>query len=132
MKIKEIEKKLYPTHMCGIASESAKGLAEYCECSLDELCVLRGENWYSLLAIKEDCIEIADLAALPGNEFKASRAIMLELLKHKGKVVFIDARESTSYPMVKRAELKGKVGILKDELYDWEGVTMHEMEFVIL
>lgn len=132
MRIKDIEKRLYPEHMLGITSESAKGLAEYCECSLDELCVLRGENWYSLLAIKEDYVEIADLAALPGNEFAASRAIMLELLKHKGKVVFIDARESTSYPMVKRAEEKGRIEILKDELYYWEGVPMHEMEFVIL
>ena len=132
MRIAEIEASVYPAHMCmlqgSVTSEEGDQLADYCECSIDELVILRSEYWYALIADHHDGdVEVCDLAALPGHEFGALKALLLAGAKWQGRTVTLDARGTTSYPIIQRLARVGRITILRDEEYYWGREEMHEL-----
>ena len=129
--VRWVEQQAYPPHMQSLGDASSwQDVAEYCECSLKDLIVLGGTNWYALIARSGRTAEFVDIA-------KANREVQvpwddvldcLRTLRASGvrKVTF-DARESTSYKLL--SKLVSLVGgrIVKDTAWEWDGETMHEV-----
>ena len=127
MSVRDIERAVYPAHMCSLQGDSLECLAEYCECSIQQLFVLQGDGWYLLAAEHHRSVEICDLAALPGHEHAAMRGLLTAGQRWTGKCITLDARETTSYPIIRRLARMGRITILKDEEYEWGLEVMHDM-----
>jgi hypothetical protein len=73
--------------------------------------------------------EIIDLASV---DTISSIKLILQLKKKlSGRVVSLDAREGTSYPIIKKMAGMGKLVIHHDELWWWGGELMHSLSIYI-
>lgn len=133
-KIKGIEAAAYPHHMQQMQHiQNKKDLADYCECSVNQVFCLCGENWYFLAANKKRYVEVVDIASTNGITKDDFLFILKECIKvFKKKKVICDARETTSLRLLKRLETKGVIKIAKDKIWHWEGEVMHEITFRII
>lgn len=126
-KLCEIEKKAYAdtiyAQMQGF--ENIRDLAEYCEVSPKNVHVMSGDDWYVILGEHRDHIEIVDLAST-GKRLPVKQ--VLEFMKSFDKPVTMDAREETSYKLVKALDRMHMLQINKDESYQWGGETFHDVE----
>jgi hypothetical protein len=84
--------------------------------SADEILVTGSKNkWYLILEKNEDCVEIVDMAAKDGVLPIFKILNFFEKLKESGiKKIKMDARESTSYPLIK-ALIKRKKAVFKEK-----------------
>ncbi len=113
-------------------------LASYCESEDIDLYLsydaTKDEGIYMLIAEHDDSVEIVDFAKTEDFSGIESGMFILRALKEldrKGKEITLDARESTSYPILCGLAEKGLIDITNDEPYDWDGETFHEMEFTV-
>lgn len=127
-KMQDIEAVAYPEFMQIIVNcKNIKELADYCECKTSQLYLLLEDNCYLLAAIKSKSVEVVDFASTDGckNIFKVIHKCFNAF---KGKKVYMDCRESTSYPIVhKILERKGIEYTCSS--WDWNGETMYEISF---
>jgi hypothetical protein len=125
--IKKVERKVYPSYMRYLQScNNLEDVADYLECSPDQVVVLQGENWYLLASIDEDSreMEIADLASIG----KFNPFIITKLAhQYKGFEVTMDLRKTTSYPLLMKLAQWKKWNIIHDELWMWEEEEFHEV-----
>lgn len=123
--IKRIESQSYPSCYRQMEDCNSIGdIVEYCEAKdIDDLIIITGKTWY-FLAVKSTR-EIVDLAGKTSlsDLFKIKRKIK-EVFS--GLTVKLDARENTSYRIIKRL---GKV--VKDYPYSWNDEVFHEMEVLV-
>lgn len=99
-------------------------IVEYCEAEgPTDLIIMTGKSWY-FLAVKSTR-EIVDLA---GKINLKELFKIKEVLKGQfnGRPVILDAREKTSYRIIKKL---GK--IMKDNPYSWNEEIFHEMEILL-
>ena len=124
--IRTIEAAAYPTHMQYLQEvHTLEDMKEYCESS--KVLVIEGEGWYCICGKTE----VVDLAATSRLSVQAMLYIVTELKKWFGsKKVTLDARKSTSYRLIKFFSRGGKVSILSEEEWSWDGETMVEMTIV--
>jgi hypothetical protein len=129
-KIKRIERDAYPEYMQYLQScNNLDDIAEYLECSPDQVFSLEGENWYLLASVDEDSrtMEIADLASVGKfNPF----AITKLAREFKGFEVTMDLRESTSYPLFMKLVQWKEWEVIHDEPWMWEEEQFHEVVVV--
>jgi hypothetical protein len=109
---------------------SMADLACYMDCSIDEILIETGSTWYILVADRrDDDMEIVDFASstrsIDGGELTALIARLLPRLA--GRTVTMDARETTSYPIVQRLARHGMISIISDEPWSWDGETFHDL-----
>lgn len=126
-KLKKIERAAYPKFMQLInGCRNIEELADYCECSPQELFILCGEDWYLLAAEREDEVEVVDLASVGGMGLEIIKVIKTSIKRWKGKTVKMDCRASTSYPILLR--IVQRYGLsYTDEVWFWEWEEMHSI-----
>ena len=126
--LRKIEARAYPKHMQYMQDiRSWADVQDYCESENVE--VLLKEHFYCIAA--ED--EVVDLASISKLSLKdMSEVISFLKSKYEGNTFTLDAREDTSYPLLKVLEKRGRIQVFSDEPWDWDGVIMHEMEVCFL
>lgn len=129
LKIKLIERNAYPFEMQQLQDcYSWEDVAEYCEVPLKHLLVYTEANMYMLIGDHHKFIEVVDMASV--GHFNAFKALSFIKESAKGRIIRLDAREGTSYPLI--LKLRKKLRILKDEAWQWGEDVMHEMEVRII
>lgn len=127
-KMKDIEVVAYPSFMRSICDcDDLEDVADYCECKVSEIFCVCSENYYLLAANKKDSVEVVDFAST-GRCIELFKVINICLKQFEGKIVTMDCRELTSYPIVTLL-LKRKGISYNDEPWDWNGEIMHEISF---
>jgi len=126
--VRGIEALAYPGFMQGMQDcTSLEDLAEYCECPVKRLTVICQENWYCLIRSKRGKAELVDLAKIPGSGSPDYSLILEQLKRLKIRRVYLDARKSTSHPIIlKMCELMNW-HIVRDEQWWWGMEEMREM-----
>lgn len=121
--LRKIEAAAYPKHMQYMQDiRSWVDVQEYCES--ETVAVLLKDHFYCLATE----VEVVDLAS----SSKLSIADSLEVVSFlqetfESRPFTLDARETTSYRLLKMLEKRGRLAILSDEPWDWDGIAMHEM-----
>jgi len=121
--IRELESRIYPVGMQSM--QDCIDLEEYCEST--PLVITWGVPMSGyLLATKT---EIVDLASVKPLTLKELRELMVELKGYyKNKIFSMDARETTSYKLIKYAESRGYLEIISSIPWKWCGETFFELE----
>ena len=128
--IKKIEKQAYPRYMQQMQRiRNLDGLADYCECTKENVILLAEDKWYLILAKDEDTYEVVDWASIGATNIPKIIGFFNTL---KGKKLVMDTRESTSYKFIKSAQRHKRIQITKDETWFWGTEVMHEIECIIL
>lgn len=122
--IMKIEYLVYPPHMRQMQGiQNMDDLHDYCESDNVEV-ILFGEYGYALLAEEE----VVDLASTKPLSLPDMMKLMSAMKKFYGNKKFsVDAREGTSYRLLLACLKRGKIKFHSDEVWDWEGETMHSM-----
>lgn len=125
-KLKRIEREAYEGtgYMQMQHCMSWESVASYCECSLDDLHIAFIDDGYVIAACHEDYMEIVDLASSGRN---MNLFAVWDFLKKIGKPMTLDARESTSYRLIKHLERRGEITICSDESHTWGGEPFHDL-----
>lgn len=125
-KLKRIEREAYEGtgYMQMQYCTSWESVASYCECSLDDLHIAFIDDGYVIAACHEDYMEIVDLASSGRN---MNLFAVWDFLKEIGKPMIFDARESTSYRLIKLLERRGEISIVEDTPHPWGGETFHDV-----
>jgi hypothetical protein len=132
----DIERKAYPPHMQLINSYIEQGgtldiydIADYLECSINDIVFHMGSNWFILGCKKGNELEIADWASDGGMSPGAVKTFFSVLSQYRDKTITCSARETTSYKLIKNAEKLGYVTVLEEEEWSWGGVKMVDLKF---
>jgi len=132
----DIERKAYPPHMQFINSYIEGGgqldvydIADYLECNVNNIVFHMGSNWFILGCVQGNELEIADWASDGGMSISGVKAFFSVLRQYKDKTITCNARETTSYRLIKKAEKIGYLTILDEQPWSWGGVTMIDMKF---
>lgn len=128
-KVKKIEAAVYPKHMQQLHDcHNLNDVADYCECETDEVRMAVGSNWYIIVAADDNSreAEVVDFAALGGRCAEPFAAWSF-LMQFSGYKMSLDAKEDTSYPLVTAMAERGRLELLVDELWSWEGTAMHSI-----
>lgn len=135
-KILDIERKAYPTHMqminryiSGGGTLKIEDIADYLDCKINDIIFYVGENWFIIGAKRGDFIEIGDWACIGGMTLNMAKQFFKILYKYKDYTFECDARSTTSYPIIKRAEKMGYLQVLSESEWDWYGVKMISLKF---
>lgn len=125
-RIKEIEQGAYPAPYRQMDEiEVMEDLVNYCDAENEEDIIMIVRSCWYFLAVRSTG-ELVDLAGKLG--ISDMREIKEILSTHfHGKRINFDARESTSYRLVKRLKWK----IVKDIPFDWDGEIFHEIEMEV-
>lgn len=124
--LKSIEAKAYPYYMQMIQyAENEQDLADYCECSVEQLGykLCNDNKAYIIWSKKGNVVEIVDIA---GDFGSSLRSELLNTLTGAKKIV-LDAREDTSYRLIKPMAKRYGFRIKKDRQWEWGDHIMHEM-----
>ena len=126
-KLKAIEKRAYADTIYSQMQsfKTIDDLAEYCETSKEDVHILSGDDWYVILGEHEDYIEIVDMAST-GHNLPVNK--VLAFMKSFKKPFTMDARESTSYKLVKALDKANMLKIDKDDEYMWGNEKFHDIE----
>ena len=126
-KLKSIEKKAYADTIYSQMQsfQTMDDLAEYCEVPEENVHILSGDDWYVILGEHEDYIEIVDMAST-GHNLPVNK--VLAFMKSFNKPFTMDARESTSYKLVKALDKANMLKIDKDDEYMWGNEKFHDIE----
>lgn len=126
-KLKAIENKAYEDTIYSQMQsfQTIDDLAEYCEVPEENVHVLSGDDWYVILGEHEDYIEIVDMAST-GHNLPVNK--VLSFMKSFEKPFTMDARESTSYKLVKALDKADMLKIDRDDEYMWGNEKFHDIE----
>lgn len=115
----------YPPHMCQMSNiKEWNDLVSYCE---GKPTIIVEDNGYLIFTKKE----IVDMVALhPYTAIKIFNQFRSQV--KKGKKLSCDLRKSTSYPLVKAMERRGRVKIISESSWWWGDEEMMECRIKIL
>lgn len=104
---------------------------------LDELTIVRNNDWYIIYGEDEEGIEIVDIASLPTRDRAATQEIhnyITRVINRKAysenKPVKLSAKEDTSYRMIQRMVRNGEYEIIEDIPDTWANnnqIIMHDL-----
>lgn len=124
-KIRNIEAAAYPESYQQLQTvESIGDIIEYADArDISDLIVEVGDNWYFIATRGNG--EIVDLAADGNMSIRDITKILRIIVDNfAGKEITMDARENTSYKLVKFSK---HFEILEDEPNDWDGEVFHKL-----
>jgi len=123
-KIRNLESSIYPKEFRMMEDiDSFEHLKQYCE---DERIKIKFWKTGYLITTPTTIIDFASI--LPLN-FKQLRGIYLYLKNiYKDSIVSLNAREGTSYKLIKYLEQKSKIIIITDYKTKWNNEFFHELE----
>ena len=106
---------------------SWQSVANYCQCSLSELKIMMSETSYVIAATHpaRGYCEICDLASI---DRQMNLFEVWDFLKSLQLPFTLDARENTSYRMIKVLERRNEIVIAEDTPYQWGGETFHGLK----
>jgi hypothetical protein len=133
-KVKEIEKLAYPTQFHFYQNvDSVEDANDHIDCDGDFFCHI-GEDWYILGCNDPEEVEVHDLASAKRNLGFSELNIILNLLRSFGdKTISADCRDATSYKLLKLAEKRGSIKIMREMSY-WDRdfkENMHQINFKV-
>lgn len=96
-------------------------------CKKGKVYVLTGDNWYFIILREIDHYVLYDFASSSKKCSDMLKVYSLLINKMRGKKVFTICRESTSYPLIKTLEKRGKYTILEDEAIILDGEKHHKV-----
>ena len=122
--IKAVEASVYPEHMQYMQDiRNVSDIEDYCEDN--DVCVILKDSAYVIMASEE----VVDMASVNPLSMVEMVEILGYMKSYYGSNVFsLDARESTSYKLLKFLSKRGTITILSEYSWDWDGVVMYEME----
>jgi len=129
--IKKIERRAYPAHMREInACRNWDEFLEYCEAnSREELILIVRQDFYLIAVDRGYEVEIVDMASigrcLSLNIFRVINELKARI--GEGRRLIMDARKSTTYPIIKRLVRRYGWKVIEEDEWDWEGEKMIEM-----
>lgn len=125
-KIKRIEEQAYANTCYGQMQNchSWEDVADYMECTVEQIRLCCGEAFYLLAAEHEDSVEVVDLASADG---MANLRRVVLAMESFDKPLTMDCRESTSYPILKYLERIKRCAITEDVPHQWGGEAFHEL-----
>lgn len=130
-KIKRIERAAYSGTVYSQMQHCRtwEDIADYCECPLSEVNVLLSDTGYVIAAAHKDrgFAEIIDLAS---TDRRMNLYEVWEFLLELNLPFTLDARESTSYRMIKALEAKGEITIASSVPYTWGGERFYDLKVV--
>lgn len=126
-KLKAIENKAYEDTIYSQMQsfQTIDDLAKYCEVPEENVHILSGDDWYVILGEHKDYIEIVDMAST-GHNLPVNK--ILSFMKSFEKPFTMDARESTSYKLVKALDKANMLKIDRDDEYMWGNEKFHDIE----
>ena len=128
-KIKEIERKAYPSFMWQFQDlETPEDAKDEVDCDGEFFCHI-DNGWYMLGCNGSSEVYIEDLASSRSLGFPELNTILRILKGFGNKVITADCRSSTSYKLLKLLEKKGSIEILEEEPWNWESEKMYELKF---
>lgn len=117
IKIKEIAKCAYPDYFETFTDLNLKEFMEYCCCvNISQLDFILEEDFYIVIACHYNCIEIVDCASRSKHYLKIMGLINKLMNRYKNRLVYVECRESTSYPLFLALHKHNKIRILEDTL----------------
>ena len=126
--IKRIERKAYENNR-GLMQlqdcETDEDIKDYCE--TDDVTCLMGDNFYLMVGEHDDHYEVVDLAKESGL-VNIHKVVAFLQSMDKDKPFTFDARENTSYKIIKALSKAGRCEIEKDTTYTWCGETFHDIK----
>ena len=130
-RLKAIEKMAYPEEYQQLQEiATTRDIAEYVGCDDDELRVIVSNDWYAIIALTHNSVYIADLASerkkLNRIQFFEFITKLKEIMGNR-KILKFEARESSSYRLVKRAVEQGVLDVVMDEPRIWGAEVFHDM-----
>lgn len=141
----DIEKAAYPPHMRmlnnnyverddmgNIIIPPIEDIANYLECDVNNIILYVGADWFIMGSNRPDKVEIADWASIRGMSLPAIKKFLNLSREFGNKPIEANCRKETSYKFLKKAEQKGYIEILQDEVNYWGGVEMHEVLIKVL
>lgn len=104
-------------------------IASYCQCSLSEVNILLSDTGYVIVAAHKDegYAEIVDLAS---TDRRMNLREVWDFLRELSLPFTMDARENTSYRMIKALEKKGEITIASSYPHTWGGETFYDLKVV--
>jgi hypothetical protein len=96
-------------------------------CGLGQLYVLTGPNWYCIVIRQLTHYVTYDFASATGKCIDIFKVYMTLIKLFRGKRCFFLCRESTSYPLLKALEKKGKFTIIKERSVVYENEPYHKV-----
>jgi len=109
-----------------------KMIKDVYECE-GKLVYLVTDSFYIIGCETAEKVEIDDFASKNGKmqDMYSTVQFLTFIRKFHGKIITADMRGDTSYRLLKSQEKAGRVTILADEEWDWDGTEMHKIEFKI-
>ena len=131
-KIRRIEQTAYPEELRGLQHATCiRHILDYLGCAIHDLWILSGESWYALVTQRPDSLYIGDLASenkkLEKEEWEDFCTQLFPLIGNK--TLICDARESTSYRTILRAQESGLINIVDDFIFEQGGEPFHKIKF---
>jgi len=129
--VKSIEKQVYPHIMQAFQDfDNIEDLLDYSDCDGQIDCIIK-QDWYVIFC-NGSKVEIIDLASRKRLEYSELMEIKRKLESFGDKIITMNARESTSYKLIKLAERRGVFKIISDKPNYTFGEPMHELELRLL
>lgn len=126
--IKNCAKQAYPNEVLDYNNcPTMSDLLTLMGCSKGKIYVLTGDTWYFILIREITHIVAYDFASATGKCTEIFRIYNILINLFRNKRCFIMARETTSYPLIKKFERRGDYKILNDELTFRDGENYHKM-----
>ena len=121
--LRRVEKKAYPKQYRQMQHiRKMSELTEYCEGTP------KVKTWAEgYCIVTED--EIVDLASLQPMTLREIGELLRFFKAHfKGRTASLDAREKTSFILIKYGQKRGLLTVLKEVKWEWDGETFYELE----
>jgi hypothetical protein len=125
--VKSIEKEVYPPRMQTYQDfDDIEELLDYNDCDGQIDCIIKND-WYAIFCNGPTEVEITDFASRKPLGFAEILEVKNKLQSFGDKIISMNARESTSYKLIKLGERRGWFEIISDKTNITFGETMHEI-----
>ena len=125
--VKSIEKEVYPPRMHTYQDfDDIEELLDYNGCDGQIDCIIKND-WYAIFCNGPTEVEITDFASRKPLGFAEILEVKNKLQSFGDKIISMNARESTSYRIIKLGERRGWFKIISDEPNITFGEPMHEI-----
>ena len=126
--VKSIEKEVYPPRMQTYQDfDDIEELLYYSGCNKKQIDCIVENDWYAIFCNGPTEVEITDFASRKPLGFAEILEVKNKLQSFGDKIISMNARESTSYKLIKLGERRGWFKIISDKTNITFGETMHEI-----
>lgn len=121
--IAKIEKECYPEYMRSLQFISSRNdLKEYCES--EDIFAIYSNTTY-ILCTKDEIVDFASISKLSLVELMEVKRLLKEVFDTNR--FFLDARETTSYRLIKFLEKRKEITVISDNTWEWGNETFHSL-----